>query len=221
MDIKMIINFKAYRSAMGKKAFEISRAVKKIIEEEKIKIGVAPQFLDSVLIKRELGIPVFVQHVDPFEGKYTGTNSIYILREYSIDGFLINHSEKKVTLDVIEKSVEIAKDLGLISVVCSSDPEIAEAVSVLDPDIIAVEPPELIGTGKSVSKVEPEIITETIKLIRRINSRVKIFVGAGISSSEDIKKAIELGADGVLLASAVAKARDPYKKLKELVRGFK
>ncbi len=43
--------------------------------------------------------------------------------------------------------------------------------------------------------------------------------GAGVTNGEDVKAAIELGADGVLLASGVVKAKDPRAALLDLVSG--
>ena len=46
---------------------------------------------------------------------------------------------------------------------------------------------------------------------------IKLLVGAGIKTKEDIGKALELGADGVLIASGIDLATDPEKALKELL----
>ncbi|MEM1805090.1 MAG: triose-phosphate isomerase, partial [Nanopusillaceae archaeon] len=107
-----------------------------------------------------------------------------------------------------------------ISVVCVTNDKLARTIAYLDPDYIAIEPPELIGTGISVSKAKPEIIINSVKSIREINNKVKILVGAGISNGEDVKKAIELGVNGVLVSSAVTKAKDFYEKIKELLCSF-
>jgi triosephosphate isomerase len=77
------------------------------------------------------------------------------------------------------------------------------------PDMIAIEPPELIGTGISISKARPELITESVKQIRKVNRSVKVLCGAGVTTAEDVSKALELGSEGVLVASAVAKSKDP------------
>jgi len=77
------------------------------------------------------------------------------------------------------------------------------------PDMIAVEPPELIGTGISISKARPELITESLKQIRKVNRSVKVLCGAGVTTAEDVSKALELGSEGVLVASGVVKSKDP------------
>jgi triosephosphate isomerase len=84
------------------------------------------------------------------------------------------------------------------------------------PDMIAIEPPELIGTGISVSKARPELITESVKQIRKVNGSVKILCGAGVTTAEDVSKALELGSEGVLVASGVVKSKDPRTILRSM-----
>jgi triosephosphate isomerase len=84
--------------------------------------------------------------------------------------------------------------------------------------MIAVEPPELIGSGVAVSKAKPEIITETVSKIRRIDKEVTILCGAGITSGDDVKEALRLGTQGVLVASGVVKAKDQVAAIEDLAR---
>ena len=50
-----------------------------------------------------------------------------------------------------------------------------------------------------------------------VDTAVDVYCGAGISTGEDVEAARELGAEGVLLASGVAKAADPATALRDLV----
>jgi triosephosphate isomerase len=88
-------------------------------------------------------------------------------------------------------------------------------IAELSPEMIAYEPPELVGTGISVSKARPSQITD---FVNGVTPKVRRLVGAGISSPGDVAKAIELGADGWGVSSAFAKSPDPEKTLTELVR---
>lgn len=120
----------------------------------------------------------------------------------------------------LEAAIRRAEEVGLMTMVCSNNPAVSAAVAALGPDYVAVEPPELIGTGiPPVSKAKPEVITDTVELVRRVNPDVKVLTGgAGISTGgEDVKKALELGSVGVLLASGVTKAKDPEKAIRDLV----
>ncbi|MEM1642989.1 MAG: triose-phosphate isomerase, partial [Desulfurococcaceae archaeon] len=112
--------------------------------------------------------------------------------------------------------IKRAKKLGLKTLVCADEPETTAAAAALNPDIVAVEPPELIGTGIPVSKAKPEVITSTVDLVRKISRELIILTGAGISAGEDVYIAIRLGTQGVLVASAIVKAKDPYQVMKDM-----
>ena len=85
---------------------------------------------------------------------------------------------------------------------------------------MAVEPPELIGGNVSVSKAKPEIIEKSVEKVKEITGDVKVLCGAGIKNREDVAKAIELGSDGILLASGIVKAKDAYAACEEIFRGI-
>lgn len=218
---KILVNLKIYEQSVGERALEIGRAAESVWKDKGVIIGIAPSALDAVILSKELEIPVFSQHVDPVPyGAFTGHTTPLQLRQYGIVGSLINHSEKRLRLSEIAWiNKELLKE-GLISIICAATPRESLSIAMLGPTSVAMEPPELIGTGISVSKAKPETITETVELVRSHAPRVKILCGAGISTGEDVKKAIELGTDGVLLSSAVAKHPDPKKKLTELAEGF-
>lgn len=212
----IIVNFKTYLEATGEKAVRLAREAEKVSRETGVSIGVAPQFTDVATIARSVDIPVFAQHIDPVQpGGHTGHMLAEAVKEAGGMGTIINHSERQLKLSDIDATVEIARVKGLVTVVCANNPNISAAVAALKPDVLAVEPPELIGTGVPVSKARPEVVTDTIKLVREINKKVVILCGAGIGSGEDVASALKLGSKGVLVASGIVKAKDPYRVLRE------
>ena len=218
----IIVNFKAYSEATGKKAIELAKKAEKVCNETHVVIGVAPQFADIVAVAKAVGIPVFAQHIDPIRsGSYTGHVLAESVKEAGVVGTLINHSERQLKLSDISEAIGIARENGLISVVCANNPNISVAVATLKPDIIAIEPPELIGTGIPVSKAKPEVVTDTIKLVRKINPTVTILCGAGISRGDDVAVALKLGTQGVLVASGIVKVKDQYRVLSEFAKATK
>ncbi|MCD6324024.1 MAG: triose-phosphate isomerase [Desulfurococcales archaeon] len=169
------------------------------------------------LVKVSVKASIFAQHVDPVnEGAYTGHITLEMIKDAGAEGVMINHSERKVRADEVERVVKKAKSMGLRTLVCADTPTVAAALSLLAPEMVAVEPPELIGTGISVSKAKPEVITDTVQLIKKVSPNVRVLTGAGVSTAEDVIKAIELGSEGVLVASAVMKAHKPEDKIREL-----
>jgi len=218
----LVINLKSYIETIGKGGLELLEAAEKVSEEYNIDIGIAPQFTDIYLLSENAKkVKIFAQHIDPIEpGAHTGYILPEAIKEAGAVGTLINHSEKPMKIIDIEKAINIGKRLGLITIVCANDNIVGAAVAKFNPDYVAVEPPELIGTGISVSTARPEIVINSVKMIKEINPNVKVLVGAGISNKEDVKKALEFGAEGVLLSSAVTKAKNFYEKIKELAEGF-
>ena len=212
----IIVNFKTYLEATGKKAVELAEKAEKVSLETKVSIGVSPQFADIATVAETVNIPVFAQHTDPIQpGSHTGHVLAEAVKETGAIGTLINHSERQLKLSDIDAIIKIAREKGLVSVVCVNNPTISAAVATLKPDVLAIEPPELIGTGIPVSKAKPEIITNTVRLVREINQKVVILCGAGISHGEDVAAALRLGTQGVLVASGIVKVKDPYTVLRE------
>ena len=212
----IIVNFKNYLEATDEKAVELAKRAEKVNLETEVSIGVAPQFTDISTIAKAVNIPIFAQHIDPIQpGSHTGHVLAESVKEAGAMGTLINHSERQLKLSDIDAIINITREKGLVSVVCANNPAISASVATLKPEIIAIEPPELIGTGISVSKAKPEVITNTIRLVREINKKVIILCGAGISRGEDVEAALRLGTQGVLVASGIVKAKDPYTILRE------
>uniref|UniRef100_A0A7C3R915 Triosephosphate isomerase n=1 Tax=Archaeoglobus fulgidus TaxID=2234 RepID=A0A7C3R915_ARCFL len=214
----VIINFKAYREGFGKRALELAKIAENVASRCDEYIGIAVSFLDLPVIAREVNIDVYAQHVDAVGfGSYTGRVNAEMIAEYGAKGSLINHSERRLNLADIEYNVGRLRELGLTSVVCTNNVFTTAAAAALNPDFVAVEPPELIGSGIPVSKAEPEVVENSVKAAKNINREVKVLCGAGITTHEDYVKALELGAEGVLLASGVVKAKDQKRALEELV----
>ena len=208
----ILVNFKTYAEATGEKALKMAREAEKVSLETGICIGVAPQFTDISSISSEVEIPVFAQHIDPITpGSHTGHILPEAVREAGAVGTLINHSERRLKLADIDAAIKRARDVGLKTVVCTNNADVSASAAALKPDMIAVEPPELIGTGIPVSKAKPEVVTGTVELVKRVNPEVIILCGAGITSGGDVSAALRLGTEGVLVASGIVKAKNPYK----------
>ena len=213
----LIINFKTYAQATGRRALELAKVAEKVAKELNVEIVVAVQPVDIRLVAENVGIPVYAQHVDPVKpGAHTGHILPEAVKEAGAKGTLLNHSEHRLRLDIINEAIQRAKEVGLETIVCADKPETSAAVAVLKPTAIAIEPPELIGTGISVSKAKPEVITNTVNIIRKIDENIPILTGAGITFRDDVEKALDLGTQGILVASAIVKAKNWEEKIREL-----
>lgn len=217
----ILVNFKTYSEATGRKAVELAKTAEKISLETEACIALAPQFVDIASIASTVSVPVFAQHIDPITpGSFTGHILPESIRETGAVGTLINHSERRLKLADIDATITRARESDLLSVVCANNATVSAAAAALKPNMIAVEPPELIGTGIPVSKAKPEVVSGTVDLVKRMNPDVVILCGAGITRGEDVAAALRLGTEGVLVASGVVKAKDPYKVLLEFAESI-
>ena len=212
----IIVNYKTYSEATGKKAVKLSRIAEEVSLDSGVNICVAPQAADIAAVCDAVSIPVFAQHIDPIvPGSSTGHILLESVKEAGAVGTLINHAEKQLKLCDIEAIVARTREAGMVSVVCTSNAAVSEAAAALKPDIISLEPPELIGTGIPVSKSKPDAVTEMVKLVKHVNPCVVTLCGAGITKGEDVTAALKLGTMGVLVASGIVKAKNPHKVLTE------
>ena len=197
---------------------ELARALKSASEESGITMVAAPQAADIYRIQDQISLPIFAQHIDPITpGGHTGSNLIETLIEAGISGSLINHSENRMKLADIDEVIQLCKQNDIESCVCTNNIATSKAIATFSPDAVAVEPPELIGTGIPVSQAQPEVVEDSVKGVKSINKKIKVLCGAGISTGDDMKAAMDLGADGVLLASGIVKAENPKEALLDLV----
>ena len=215
----ILVNFKAYREATGGNALRLAKIAEKVNDETGVCISVAPQFCDIRLLAEEVALPIFAQHVDPISfGGFTGSVLPEAIKEAGATGTLINHSEKQLKISDIAKVIHMSKELGLTTVVCADSELVSAALAALNPEIVSIEPPQLIGTGVAVSKAQPQLVTGTIKTVKSVNQEVHILCGAGITSGEDVAAALRLGSEGVLLASGLVRAKDPKMVLLDMAR---
>jgi triosephosphate isomerase len=214
----ILVNLKTYKEGMGNRAHMIATAAQLVARETGATIGIAPGYIDLHPLCHHFAIPVYSQHVDGYEpGARTGHIPVDALKLAGAVGSLVNHSERRLTLAEIELSVRALQYHKMSAVVCSNNEITSAGAAALGPEYVAIEPPELIGSGISVSKANPEIIQRSVAAVHAVNPKVKVLTGAGIQSGECVKIAVDLGTDGVLLASSVVKSPDPAAVLRDLV----
>ena len=218
MSVFILLNCKTFDEGTGANAIELAKACRDVSESAGVEIAIAPQMPDIFRVASVVDVPVYSQHVDSAgAGSHTGKIYVKAIQEAGAVGSLLNHSECRMTLADIEAAAAVLKQNKMTSVICTNNVATTVAAAAIAPEYVAVEPPELIGTGIPVSKANPEVITGSVDAVKKVNPNVKVLCGAGISKGEDLKAAIELGAAGVLLASGIVKAKDPRAALYDLV----
>lgn len=222
MEPVIVVNLKTYIESSGRNALSIAKIAESVSKETGRKIIIAPPMPDISLVSSAVSIPVFAQHVDNVKpGSTTGFVPPEAIKAAGAKGTLINHSEHRMIHADIDELINRCKALSLVTIVCTNNISVSKAEAIHEPDYIAIEPPELIGGDISVTDANPEIVSGTVSAIRSISKKVGILTGAGVKTGRDVAKAIELGTDGVLLASGVAKAKDPRAVLMDLCSGIR
>ncbi len=217
----IVLNVKAYVESSGEKGIALWKACEEVSSETGASIVICPQQVQLGLIAKDAKIPVFAQSVDAVEvGSQTGWVTLQSIKAVGAKGTLVNHSEHRLKLADIEWIVSKSKEMGLSTCVCTNNVPVSMAAAALGPDFVAVEPPELIGTGIPVSKADPDIVRGSVEKVKKVNAKVIVLCGAGITTGDDVEAATKLGAEGVLLASGVVRAKDPKAALIDLTKGI-
>ncbi len=211
----IVVNFKTYATAYGEAAETLGRMMAEVNTDARM-VAVVSAFDLSEISSIE-GLEVWSQHLDPVgKGSHTGWLEPDAALERGAVGTIINHAEHKVSIEHVANLMEMLPD-GFPICACAADVEEARALAKLGPTFIAVEPPELIGGDISVTTADPAIVSDTVAAVKEVNPNVRVLCGAGVKNGQDVATAIQLGAEGVLLASGVTKANNPMGVLQDLV----
>jgi len=199
----IIVNFKNHKK--GKGVLKLAKQIQKV--DKDIMIAIPDANIKEVTKKTKLKIY---------------TQQLNLKNPVKTKATLLNHSEHPLKFRTLKRTISFCKKLKLKTVVCIPNLKTTKKILKLNPTMIAFEVPELIGTGKSISKYRPSSVKKFSHIIRIYNqkehTKIKPLCGAGISNRQDVASAIELGCDGVLLSSAVTKSKQPGKLLKSMVK---
>ncbi len=217
----LVVNFKNYPEVRGEGSIRLAHAVKKVSDESGVEGIVCPPVPMISLVAAKVEIRVYSQTVGSTVGdRTTGALLPEAAKAAGAMGTLLNHSESRMPRHDLQRLVPRLEGLGMEVCLCSQTTKEAVELAPLAPKYVAIEPPELIGSGVAVSRARPGLVEDTVSSLREAGYAGKILCGAGIVSGEDVAKAVELGADGVLVASSVVKAKDWETKVLELARSL-
>ncbi len=212
----IVVNFKTYQTASGESAEQLAKVMEQVADRNYRMIAVVSAFDLASISTNTDKVEVWSQHLDPVgKGSHTGWLEPDLAIHRGAVGTVINHAEHKVPIDHVRDLMAMLPEKFPICA-CAADVEEAIALAKLGPTFIAVEPPELIGGDISVTSADPSIVSDTVAAVKSTNPKVRVLCGAGVKNGADVKMAIELGAEGVLLASGVTKASDVSSVLNDL-----
>ena len=217
----LLVNFKNYPEILGEGSLRLAKAVEAATAGLGLDVIVAPPAPMLALVAAEAKLKVFSQAVGSRVGdKTTGEILPEAVKGGGGSGTILNHSESRRPLPELQALMPRLREVGLEVCLCAQTAREAGKLSALEPKYLAIEPPELIGSGVAVSRARPELIERTVEAARKMGFRGEVLCGAGIVSGDDVRKAVELGTDGVLVASSVVRAGDWKSKVRELARSL-
>ena len=212
------VNYKTYETGTGDRGLGVAQVCEEVSQETGIPIAVCPQTADLFRLGQQVNIELWAQHVDPITpGRNTGWQLPEAIMHAGASGVLINHSEHPLSDEEVHHTIERCVDVGLQTMVFVDTVEKATAVDAYLPTYIAFEPPELVGGDVSVATAGSDVLAQVVEAV----NTATVIAGAGVHAVADVEKCVELGVQGVILASAVMKKTDdPRSLLAELASGF-
>lgn len=204
----------------GDDMLRLALAIDAAAERYDVDVIVTPQYTDiRLLTGHTRRIHVYAQHMDYLPvGRGLGSVLPEAVKAAGAVGVMLNHAEKKLTLDEIEKTIARADKVGLATIVCADTLEEIEAIARMSPNLIVAEPTALIGTGVTS---DSDYVTATIEAVRRINSEIMVLQGAGIKDGSDVYNVIAAGAQATGSTSGIIKAADPAAMANEMLSALR
>jgi triosephosphate isomerase len=206
----------------GAKLLKLAQHADRLCEKYGVRIIITPQCADIRLLARETqNILVFAQHVDALTpGRGIGATLPEAVREAGAVGTLLNHAERKLATEELERTIDRAHAAGLATMVCADDVDQAVEIARMAPNIMLVESPSLIEAGKR-SENDQADIGRVNRLLAEVNPRIHVLHGGGMSTGEDAYNMVKWGAEATGSTSGVILAPDPFQRLEDMIRSMR
>lgn len=203
----------------GDAAVRLAVQADQLAAELGVSIVFDPQAVDiSAIATATSRLLVFAQHMDPVEpGRGVGAVLAEAIRDAGAVGTLLNHSEKPMARDDLARAIELARAVGLTTLVFADSPAEAAKFARLGPDIVLAEPPALIASGVSAGNVMAGFVAEAVDAVKGVDPRILVMSGAGVNGPEDVEQMMRLGLDGTGSSSGILRAADPLVMMRAML----
>lgn len=209
----LVVNPKSY--LYGESSLALAKAADEAAEKNGLQIFFTCTFADIRYIKENTQyVTVTAQHMESLRpGRGMGHILPESLKAAGADAVFLNHAENPMTVGELLNTIQRARELDMITIVCADSVAEAAAISEMKPDILLCEPTDLIGTGKVAGD---DYVLETTKRIRTIDPEIAVMIASGVTTAADVYNVIKLGADGTGATSGILKAPDPAVRVAEM-----
>ena len=204
----------------GEEMLKLAKAIDKTAIKYDVDVILTPQYTDiATLCQNTERIFIFAQHMDYLPiGRGLGSVLPEAVRAAGAVGTMLNHAEKKLSYEEIQKTIARADEVGLATIVCADTVEEISAIAHMSPNLLVAEPTDLIGTGKTSGSA---YIKDTLKTVREINPDIMVLQAAGISNGQDVYDTIKQGALATGSTSGILKAPDPAAMVEEMLSALR
>ncbi|QWQ38940.1 triose-phosphate isomerase [Gemella sp. zg-570] len=213
----LVINPKSY--LYGEELLDLAKFADQKAKEYDVDILFTAPYVElKTIAENTKYLTITAQHMDGISpGRGMGRIVGEMLYNVGVRATFLNHVEHKITDEELEQSMAKCKELGIQSVVCANGINDAKKAARLGADIIICEPDELVGTGQTSSD---EYMIETNKAVKEANPNTQVLQAAGVSTAEDVYRAIYLGADSTGGTSGIIKAKDPKQTVDDMLQAM-
>lgn len=210
----LIVNPKAY--IYGEETLELAKVCDELAKQYDTDIIFTAQHVDIQKVADNTeNIIVTAQHMD---GIVAGRGMGHILPEgikaAGAQAVVLNHAEHQLTVGQLAKAMKRAKELDLLTIVCSDTPEETKAIATLAPDVMICEPTSLIGTGNTS---DDDYIKATNEAVKSVDKNILVIQAAGVSTGDDVYRVVMGGADGSGGTSGILNAPSRKGKIVEML----
>lgn len=204
----------------GEELLKLVKAIDRAAIKYDVDVIITPQYTDiPLLVQNTERVFIFAQHMDYLSpGRGLGSVLPEAVKAAGAVGVMLNHAEKKLTLEEIQKTIARADEVGLATIVCADTVEELKTIAAMSSNLLVAEPTELIGTGTTSDE---NYVRTTIETVRKINPDIMVLQGAGISNGNDVYNTIKLGAQATGSTSGIIKATDPEAMADEMLSALR
>jgi len=212
-----VVNPKSY--LYGEEAMKLALCADQLAEKYDVDILFTAQFVDLAAIRKNTKhLLICAQTMDSLKpGKGMGHILPEALKDAGVCATFLNHAENPKTFSELVKCIKRAAELDILTIVCADNVDDAAAIAQLKPDVIVCEQTSLIGTGKTA---DASYMEATNKAVKSVSPATKTLQAAGISTPDDVRKALRNGADGTGGTSGIVCAKDPCATLTAMIQAL-
>jgi triosephosphate isomerase len=209
------------KTFLGRAALlEIADAASAASARYEVAVIITPPALDIEAVRHAApGLWVFAQSMDTARpGASTGAIVPEALAAVGADGVMLNHAERPLDDSALPSAVRRARDAGLLTLVCAQDVQHATRYAAWHPDLILVEPHDLIGTA---GRDDRPPIAQANAAVASVDPDVLVMHSGGVADENDARALIAQGAAGTGCTTAIVRAADRRDMTTRMIRAVR